>query len=194
MKDIISKYFSGVQPHAYQRASYEDGWVPLNSSASKYACIHKAASLFKEKFTFADFGCCNGLFGWLLVQDFGVSGKLYNVDQAELDSCKEIKARLNEDRIDISDGSVVYVKEQFDLTLYMSLLHHVLRQTGWTAMQVARMIDDQTKKVAVVEIPSSSDDALAHKVLGERKSKLDGIVPALIILGFDIVHREDTAQ
>lgn len=166
---------------AYQKAELSDGGeiVALDSSALKYQEIRKAAGLLGKNFSFVDYGCCHGLFGILLNQEFeGVSGTLVNVDKGELAICNKVVQILDTKNIKVVSSGMMDYNDQADLTLYMSLVHHILAR-GFSPSAIAQQIIKQTNKIAVVEVPSSKNDVLAEKVLADNRFKLDQVIAEL---------------
>lgn len=152
LKKAVSFAFNKNRPAVYQRADVIDGYlVPLEWAALKYLEIREAAKFLEKDFTFVDYGCGNGLFSFLLAQGFpGVSGKLINSDAQEIETCQKLIKLLDTPKLEAICLDMMKYDEPADLTIYMSLVRHLLK-AGESPTDVADRVARQTGVVAVVE-------------------------------------------
>lgn len=134
-------------------------------------------------FTFLDAGCCIGLIGIKIIQDFPLSsGRMCNLDPDEILEAERLIDKLriqrgsNQDSagtLKVEHRNVLHIEDSFDITLYFSLIHHLLRLTNFE--NIIHLISKQTKKVAVIECPVGGDVLMAKvKEIGLENSDDDG--------------------
>jgi len=186
-KEDVEKIMEG-----YQRAKLSKNNIimPYGSTESKYKAAEKGISYLenKEKFSFMDFGCCFGAIGLKIKQEFKDSNcNMSGVNKEELEIVKNISSFLNIDGVNIIKKNVISIEASYDLTLYFSLVHHVIYRYGFE--NLAKLISKQTNNVAVVEFPMH-DDVLCQKVLKEKSSLMnDENIVKVFSKFFDILDK-----
>lgn len=160
LERAVALAFDTGRPAIYQRAEIKNGFLrPVGQSAVKYREIAGIAKYLERDFSFADYGCAHGLFGFLLNQDFpGVYGKLVNKNRQEIDVCRKLVNILETESLEIVESDVLECEYKSDLTIYMSLIQHLLGE-GVDIDRVVEMVVRQTGVVCVVEGTTDIIDA-----------------------------------
>lgn len=172
---------------SYQVAVVKDGkLVPTGQTALKYSAVKYAASLFKGPFTFADIGCWHGLIGFTLQAEFEnvTRGVYVNLCKEQIETCNQLVQLLEMPNAQVIHANAKDVAESFDLTLYLSFVNQAVI---WMSVdEMATMIAKQTRKYAVVDIPSMFHDIRCEEGLKDRRQALDRMLSALLKY-FDVI-------
>jgi len=156
----------------YQRAELQgDVLVPTGTSARKWGAVQLAVQHLGHvpgrPFLFADFGCSYGLFSLLLWHHYGAMGDMVTLGRLDVPACQRVEeythAAVRFVRADAMD-----VVGTYDLTLYLSLVHHLLAH-GHRPERIAETIRKQTRSAALVELPTAVDHLADKKLPGESR-------------------------
>lgn len=147
-----------------------DGELHLRShTLEKYNAFNELVQSnpgdFEGDFTIIDYGCSLGGIGTKIAQQYPNSFvTLNNITKDELNVCVNNINASCLTNIKVNDQNVVNDKSTYDVCLYYALLHHILKIKSFD--EIIKMVYDQTKLYAIIELPFS-DDALLKKVMEE---------------------------
>jgi 2-polyprenyl-3-methyl-5-hydroxy-6-metoxy-1,4-benzoquinol methylase len=108
-----------------------------------------------------DAGCSIGGIGLKLAQLYPhLTVTLNNMTQSELEIATTISQHTAVFNINKNGKNLIALSESYDITLYFSILHHMLKHHSLD--EVMSMVRSQTKKYSVIEIPLKGDALLTH--------------------------------
>lgn len=155
----------------YQIIDVINGVIHLkNHTLEKYVTVIK--NVFNQPNsnnikTVLDAGCALGGIGLKIATINGIEKvTLNNVTKSELNTSKEIAKLCNISNIEFSDDNIFNIKDNYDLTMYFALIHHLSRVKDIT--NILQMIRDQTNLYTVIEIPIKGD-VLLDKIVEASK-------------------------
>ncbi len=141
----------------YQYINIDDkGYMTLeNHTLLKY----NLTTDFKNFKTVLDAGCSLGGIGLKIAYENQNSFiTLNNMTDNELNIAREISANCTIFNVNFDDQNLVNLNQQYDLTLYFAILHHIIKSVGLE--QTLELIKNQTKKYSIIEIPLKGDALL----------------------------------
>jgi hypothetical protein len=146
----------------YQSIVLRDGEVMLSShTLKKFKYVNDLIRFAGARniISVVDYGCAFGGIGMCVAKRFpSMQVSMFNIDAGEVDVCKEMIEFLKLGNAHACLQNVVNSDEQYDITLYFALLHHVLKSKSMA--EVVNMISQQTLKYAIIEVPIGNDALL----------------------------------
>jgi hypothetical protein len=138
---------------------------PIRASLFEYRAIADILAKF-QTFSFGDFSGGYGLFGLVIKQDFSdCEVTIINNNSKELTQAKNLTQKMGLS-VNFSNKLPHHVKDKFDITLH-GLPTIALLKTN-DADFIASLIAAQTQKIAIIEIPSITNDPITQKVFGDK--------------------------
>ena len=143
--------------NSYQKFTINySGIIELyESTKNKYDIIKIALDLLGDNFTFIDLGCCFGMFGLKIAQNYNAYGDLINITSVEIEKGTFIKNLLEIKNVNFINTNIMTIVKQYDLVICMSVIHHLLNGNNIDVIMLH--LQKMTLKYAVLEFPLYGD-------------------------------------
>ncbi len=146
----------------YQSIVLRDGEVMLSShTLKKFKYVNDLIRFAGASniISAVDYGCAFGGIGMCVATRFpNTQVSMFNIDEGEVNACKEMIEFLKLGNANVYLQNVVDSNDQYDITMYFALIHHVLK--GRSMKDIVDMISRQTLKYAIIEVPIGNDALL----------------------------------